>query len=137
MTTNHSFQGNDLIDYSGKFLKEEPRKALHYVTERSAGSVAGILYDCVMVTEIGHWIPKADCTMHVPNMQIPTPDSRWLHKNGQYYTVLMIANNNSYKPAEFPVMVVYRNEQQQVWARPLTEWHRSMKEVKVSDEPVS
>lgn len=52
--------------------------------------------------------------------------SRWIHHNGNEYTVTLLANMDSDKP-EYPPTVIYQGDNGKVWSRPLTEWHRSMK----------
>lgn len=56
----------------------------------------------------------------------PAPGTGWQHANGNRYTVLAIANGESTRPDEYPVTVVYRGENGQVWSRPLSRWHASM-----------
>jgi hypothetical protein len=54
----------------------------------------------------------------------PAPGSRWRHHSGAFYEVVLIANlPNSER---YPETVVYRGENGQTWARPLSDWHRSM-----------
>ena len=55
----------------------------------------------------------------------PEEGSCWQHRNGALYEVLFIAN----KPGNdrYPETVVYRSlGNDNVWARPLSDWHRSM-----------
>ena len=52
--------------------------------------------------------------------------SLWQHHNGNHYRVLHIANHASDRPDQYPKMVVYQGENGNVWARPLSDWHRSM-----------
>lgn len=55
----------------------------------------------------------------------PEPGSIWRHRNGAVYAVLFIAN----KPDNdrYPETVIYRsNANGNIWARPLSDWHRSM-----------
>jgi hypothetical protein len=54
-----------------------------------------------------------------------TPGSLWVHRNGNHYTVICITN----KPDEprYPKTVVYIGSNGQLWSRPASDWHRSMK----------
>lgn len=56
----------------------------------------------------------------------PAPGSRWVHKNGNEYEVLMLANERTLDPDRYPVNVVYRGNNGRIWCRPLAQWHRSM-----------
>ena len=60
---------------------------------------------------------------HVLNF---SPSSRWQHINGNYYNVLLIANEHSQNQENYPTTVVYRGDNNLVWSRPLRDWHRSM-----------
>ncbi len=59
------------------------------------------------------------------NRQVPAVASRWKHYNGIEYTVEHIANVGSLF-TEHPETVVYRGDNGRVWARPLSDWYRSM-----------
>ena len=52
--------------------------------------------------------------------------SVWRHTNGNRYTVVCIANENTERPESYPVTVVYRGDNGRIWCRPISEWHRSM-----------
>jgi hypothetical protein len=52
--------------------------------------------------------------------------SRWKHRNGNIYTVTMLANTDSTRQDDYPVMVVYRGENGKIWCRAFSDWHRSM-----------
>ena len=59
----------------------------------------------------------------------PEDGSFWQHSNGNTYVVMFIAN----KPDNDrdPETVVYRSlGNDNVWARPLSDWHRSMRYVR-------
>lgn len=58
-------------------------------------------------------------------MSFPAPGSQWEHHNGNLYEVLGIANEFSARP-EYPPTVVYRGKNGRLWARPASEWARSM-----------
>lgn len=52
------------------------------------------------------------------------PGTLWQHKNGNIYTILMLAN----EPDEerYPLTVVYGGSNGKTWARRADDWHRSM-----------
>ena len=56
---------------------------------------------------------------------IPAPGSRWRHTNGNEYEVMCIANLHSTNP-QYRITVVYVGTNGRIWARPVTDWHRSM-----------
>jgi hypothetical protein len=53
------------------------------------------------------------------------PGSVWKHHNGNVYKVILVANHASDRP-KYPLIVVYAGANGNVWARPLSDWHRSM-----------
>ena len=60
-------------------------------------------------------------------MNEPKPGEVWRHHNGQEYEVLLITNEHTSRPAQYPVTVVYKNVRiGSIWSRPLHDWHRSM-----------
>lgn len=53
------------------------------------------------------------------------PGSVWSHQNGSQYEVILIANLPD--NPRYPQTVVYKTVgTDRVWARPLSDWHRSM-----------
>ncbi|WP_188315782.1 hypothetical protein [Pseudomonas aeruginosa] len=61
------------------------------------------------------------------------PKSRYIHRNGVEYEVVMIANGESTNP-KYPPTIVYRGVANgKVWARPACDWDRSMKLVERPD----
>jgi hypothetical protein len=61
------------------------------------------------------------------NGQMPRAGDIWQHYNGNQYVVLHIANEHTERPEQYPPTVVYAGyENERVWARPLSDWHRSM-----------
>lgn len=56
-------------------------------------------------------------------------NTRWKHRNGCLYTVLFLTNEHTERPETYPVSVVYKGDNGNVWSRPLSDWHRSMTEV--------
>lgn len=57
---------------------------------------------------------------------IPAPRSVWQHRDGDIYTVEMLANEHTSQPERYPVTVVYRGQDGKVWSRRLVDWHGSM-----------
>lgn len=57
--------------------------------------------------------------------------SLWRHTSGRIYRVLFLTNTESTRLDKYPVTVIYRGENNNVWSRPLYDWHRSMTEVRV------
>jgi hypothetical protein len=56
--------------------------------------------------------------------EAPAPLTRWQHRNGNIYIVLLIANLPD--DPRYPRTVVYKNENNgTVWARAANDWHRS------------
>lgn len=51
----------------------------------------------------------------------PVPGSKWKHyNNGKIYTVMHVANIGAYgshNEHEFPLTVVYQDEESRIWAR--------------------
>ena len=58
-------------------------------------------------------------------MEIPKVGQRYKHTNGTEYTVVLIANANANREL-YPLTVVYTGQDDNVWARPLNQWYRSM-----------
>jgi hypothetical protein len=54
----------------------------------------------------------------------PSPGQRWRHRNGNTYTVLLVAN--LLDEERYPKTVVYIGGNGRVWARRADDWHRSM-----------
>lgn len=61
--------------------------------------------------------------------KVPGLGTRWVHTNGNVYTVFLITNLKSDRPEKFPVTVVYEGQNGNVWSRPLSQWHRSFTQV--------
>jgi len=53
-------------------------------------------------------------------------NSVWKHKNGNSYRVLFLTNEHTERPKIYPVTVVYKGCNGNVWSRPLSGWHSSM-----------
>lgn len=45
------------------------------------------------------------------------PGQMWLHHSGRMYEVLMLANEGTQRPAEYPVTIIYRGSNGQTWAK--------------------
>jgi len=67
-------------------------------------------------------------------MMVPSVGSKWRHKSGTVYTVLMLANDCTERPYEYPVTVVYQGGNGLIWCRPLYRWVGSMTAL---EEPVT
>lgn len=60
----------------------------------------------------------------------------WRHRNGNLYIVMCLANAHTERPEKYPITVVYLGcINGKVWARPLSDWHRSMTYVGRDPEP--
>lgn len=67
----------------------------------------------------------------------PKQGSQWLHKKGNKYTVLLLANMDGDRgyDAEFPPTVVYKGEDGRVWSRPLDRWYGSFTQLQPCRSP--
>ncbi|HCF1075432.1 hypothetical protein AAEZ52_07530 [Pseudomonas aeruginosa] len=72
-----------------------------------------------------HVLSFAEAMGRVPDAVVE-PKSRYTHRNGVEYEVVMIANGESTSP-KYPPTIVYRGVANgKVWARPACDWDRSM-----------
>lgn len=55
------------------------------------------------------------------------PKTTWQHRNGNVYEVIMLTNEQSTND-NYPVNVVYRGNNGNVWSRPISDWNRSFVE---------
>lgn len=57
----------------------------------------------------------------------PTDGSTWIHRSGQQYQVLLLANLGATtdRQDEFPFTVVYKDGEGRIWSRPLSRWYDS------------
>lgn len=62
-----------------------------------------------------------------------TVGSKWRHSNGNEYEVVALANENTERPDEYPVTVVYEGRNGRIWSRRLSDWHRSMSPVESAE----
>lgn len=59
-------------------------------------------------------------------MSNPIPGMVYEHDNGNLYQVMMITNQQTTRPEQYPVTVVYFNIRNgTTWSRPVSEWDRS------------
>lgn len=73
-----------------------------------------------------HVLSFAEAMGRVPDAVVE-PKSRYIHRNGVEYEVVMIANGESTSP-KYPPTIVYRGVANgKVWARPACDWDRSMR----------
>lgn len=54
-------------------------------------------------------------------MKIPEKETQWKHKSGTIYEVVIVANEKATK-ADYPITVVYKDSEGNVWARTLEKW---------------
>ena len=63
---------------------------------------------------------------HHMSHTIPRKWSKWLHeKKNKTYTVIAISNRTATDP-RYPITIVYKDSNGEVWSRPFTEWYGSM-----------
>ena len=58
------------------------------------------------------------------------PGTRWQHHSGKYYRVMMLTNEYSQQQDKFPLTVIYMDEQQRTWSRPVMKFIYKFKPVK-------
>lgn len=112
---------------------------MYYVTYRYRMSERKIISMCSLV-KAGTHVSKLALNPDFADIEVtsepPEPENVeagtwWQHYNGKYYYVEIIANVGG--DTRYPVTVVYRDVHGKVWARPLSNWHRSMTFVPNSD----
>lgn len=54
-------------------------------------------------------------------MKIPKVGTFWRHKSGTVYEVMIVANQKASK-SDYPVIVIYKDKEQNIWARNLEKW---------------
>ena len=54
--------------------------------------------------------------------------SIWEHYNGNKYEVILLTNENSGNE-KYPITVVHKGENGNIWSRPLSEWKRSFTKI--------
>lgn len=91
------------------------------VTGRDDETLADLMFiedKCQQLPEIHDW------DFCPPETPTPLAGSKWRHKESDVtYTVIAIANCRSEtQPNKFPVTVIYRNEQHDLFTRPLHLW---------------
>lgn len=60
---------------------------------------------------------------------IPKIGSIWKHSSGSLYVIYDFSNEKTTQPDRYPVMIHYKDSNQDKWSRPLADWSRSMVEV--------
>lgn len=59
-------------------------------------------------------------------MSTPIPGKVYKHNNGNRYKVVMLTNQQTTRPEQYPVTVVYFNVKNgTTWSRPVSDWERS------------
>lgn len=59
------------------------------------------------------------------NVGKPELNTFWQHTNGAVYEVISYTNTKSTDFARYPLTIVYKDTNGNVWSRPLADWHRS------------
>ena len=59
------------------------------------------------------------------NMGKPQSHTTWQHTNGNIYEVIGYTNMHSTNLTKYPLTIVYKGENGNIWSRPLSDWHRS------------
>lgn len=54
-------------------------------------------------------------------MKIPHNGTKWKHKSGKVYEVVIVANETATK-SDYPITVVYKDTEGNIWARTLEKW---------------
>jgi hypothetical protein len=96
------------------FIPDENRKATLYHDTKAYVGVTGDIVRLVHYHGVAKYVPR--------------DNTKWQHTSGSVYEVITVANMNATKP-EYVRTVVYRDQDQNVWTRPLSDWHRSFKEI--------
>lgn len=64
--------------------------------------------------------------------ELPEHMSIWLHTSGERYRVILVANEGSDRPGEYPITIVYRRlSDNTVWSRPFSRWYPSFTEIEI------
>jgi len=58
-------------------------------------------------------------------IDLPLVGSKWQHRKGGIYTIVMYTNTLSFMP-KYPLTVVYSDDSGTNWSRLYSNWHRSM-----------
>jgi len=59
-------------------------------------------------------------------MEIPKIGSRWKHKSGKIHEVVVVSNLKATK-SDYPITVVYKDDDGDVWSRTLEKWQEMEK----------
>lgn len=54
-------------------------------------------------------------------MNIPANGTKWKHKSGTIYEVIIVTNEKATK-ADYPITVVYKDNEGNIWSRNLEKW---------------
>lgn len=63
--------------------------------------------------------------------------SLWLHNNGNHYVVIAVANLHADDPERYPRLVVYADEEERLWAKPVERFLAGMTLVKPAEPCLS
>jgi hypothetical protein len=55
------------------------------------------------------------------------PGTRWKHHSGRFYRVMMVVNVHATDRSRYPLLVVYMDEQQRTWCKPMDRFLNSMR----------
>jgi hypothetical protein len=67
-------------------------------------------------------------------MMDPKPNETWTHYNGNVYTVMFLTNTSGKPNSNYPVTVVYKGNNGNVWSRPIRDWNRSFNKISMKDK---
>ena len=117
-------------DLTRKMLADGETSILCHVSDTGEGkAVLGLITKNIIGYKDGWFITDGILpwryAVPVPVEEV-TPLSRWTHRNGGIYAVILIANEHSENQDRYPTTVVYRGYNGKTWSKPLSDWHRSM-----------
>ena len=117
-------------DLTRKMLADGETSILCYVSDRGDHkAIEGRITKNIVIYNNGRFETNGIFTWRyavpVPAEEV-TPLSRWTHRNGGIYAVILIANEHSENQDRYPTTVVYRDYDGRTWSKPLSDWHRSM-----------
>lgn len=117
-------------DLTRKMLADGETSILCHVSDTGEGkAVLGLITKNIIGYKDGWFITDGILpwryAVPVPVGEV-TPLSRWTHRNGGIYAVILIANEHSENQDRYPTTVVYRDYDGKTWSKPLSDWHRSM-----------
>jgi hypothetical protein len=66
---------------------------------------------------------------------LPSVGTECRHHSGRIYVVTGIANENTQRPDQYPVTIIYKNvENGTVWSRPASEWAGSFRPIRTPEQ---